>query len=83
MTQVFVGWGLKCPAPFLYSLYFEGIYGPLLVLVKPLTVISEIEGLKNFNLGVGVKAAEQITVCLGLCKWSLETSRRNIIPFRI
>lgn len=63
------------------QLYFERIYGRLLVLLKPLIVIPEIEGLKNFNLGVGVKAAEQITVCLGLCKWSLETSRRNIFLF--
>lgn len=66
---------------FSLQLYFEGIYGPILVLLKPLIVISEIEGLKNFNLGVGVKAAEQITVCLGLGKWSLETSLRNIFLF--
>lgn len=66
---------------FSLQLYFEGIYGRILVLLKPLIVISEIEGLKNFNLRLGVKAAEQITVCLGLCKWSLETSLRNILLF--
>lgn len=83
MWYVFVDWKCKYPAHFIYNFILKGFALFLFCwsFLELLIVISEMEGLKNFNLGGSFLRQPKQLLCFRAMQRLLETSLRNVFLF--